>query len=380
MRIIRVSRVKTFLQWGILLMCLKTSFSMSAIVPYSDLADNILTALATICLVAAIVQKGYSINTLLTYLVLSLLSLFSVIQTGNYGFLVTIIVCLAAREKELDKILRFIYQFELAFLVVHTIAAAFLDLVGVHALEMNIYGVIRYSFGFAHPNTFSIYLFNVLLLWSWLNYEKISGRHIVIIFLIAVVAAIFTKTRTSFLTSILFCLLVLVSKSKYSIKKGLNGIAKFIFPLCAASTLAAVHLYLANNALILLLNALLSSRIKLGAYALSHFGYSVLGQDISRYEVVWDTEWRLNGFTFDNLYTFLAFNQGIVWILLLSLAFYLLAKKNNLKTSVFIIIWTLYGITEVHGLNGFRCFPIFLIVSLLEHGKSKRGQRIRPMG
>lgn len=159
----------------------------------------------------------------------------------------------------------------------------------------------------------------------------------------------------------------------------LKPTAEFIVPICSGLTLLCVNLLLSGNLIAEAVNALLSDRIKLGAYGVSHYGYSFLGQKVAKTNIVWEAEWGFNGFTFDNIYTYLAVNQGIIWILLLSVLFYYLAKKEDLKTSIFIIIWALYGITEVHGLNGFISFPILLVVSLFEHRvfeiKWRRGKR-----
>ncbi|QHQ59959.1 hypothetical protein Ana3638_03485 [Anaerocolumna sedimenticola] len=378
MGVLRVPKVQIALQWGILIMCLKTSFLQSAIIPYKDVFDIIFTVMSVVCFVISIVQERFSIKTLLLYGIVTLVSLFSVLKTGNYGFLITIIVCLAIRGQYLDKIFTLIFKLQFFFFVVHTCIAVLLFILGNLSLVLLINGVDRYCFGFRHPNSFSIYLFNLLILWTWLNYEKIKIKHIFGIFFVALVAMYFTKTRTSFIITIFFCMLLLVSKTKYSFKNLMNIIAKFIVPICAGVTLFFVKLILSGNIFAMSINTLLTGRIKLGAYGVSHFGYSLFGQDITKYNVVWDSEWGLNGFTFDNLYTYLAVNQGLVWIGMLSGLFYLLAKKGDLKISVFIIIWALYGITEVHGLNGFNCFPIFLVALLFRSGKPvfKRGEQV----
>lgn len=366
MVVFKTQKKQNILQIGIFVMCLKTAFRQSAIIPYTSEMDNVLTIVAVVCLCEAILHKKYTIKMLTLYCAITLISLFSVVQTKNYGFLITIIVCLAIRGVNIDKILASIFKYQIFFLVLHTSMAIVLSGFRDVKMTMVISGVKRYCFGFTHPNFFSIYLFNLLILWTWLNYEKLRFKHIINIMLIAVVSLYFTKTRTSFITTIIFCVLILISKSKYLYKKMLIVIAKYIIPICAISTIGCVKLYMLGNKIVVFINELLSNRIKLGAYGYLKFGYSFWGQDIKTYDIVWDSQWRLNSFTFDNLYIFLSINQGIIWIVILSAMFYLLARKQNLKISVFIIIWAIYGIAEVHGLNGFICFPIFLITLLLE--------------
>lgn len=150
MKTLRIPKVQTILHWGILIMCFKAAFSLSAIIPYTESVDTFLVVLSTCCFGAAILQEQYSVKTLIVYSVIGILSLFSVYQTGNYGFMITIIVCLAMRGKELDNILRFIFRYQLYFFIIHTIIALMLALIGKVSIVMNIDGVERYSFGFGH--------------------------------------------------------------------------------------------------------------------------------------------------------------------------------------------------------------------------------------
>lgn len=367
----KIPRIRTAFEWGVLFMLLKAALSQSVIIIYSDWMDNVLVFASLSCLVISILQDRYPIRTLIFYCITTLVSLYSVVQTGNYGFLITFIICLALRGKELNKFFYFIFKFQLYFLVFHTVLAVFVDAFGGEPLMIYSRGATRCRFGFTHPNFFSVYLFNLLILWTWLNYDKVYHRHLLAILGITSVATFFTDTRTSFLLTCLFCALIMASKSKYTIiKNALNSVAKIIIPVSAILTLLCVHLYLEKNAVAFVIDALLSSRIKLGAYGLSQFGYTLLGQDIRKHVVVWDEMWRLNGFTFDNLYTYLAINQGFLWIVVLSVLFYLLSKKKNPKFDVFVIVWSLYGITEIHGINGFYCFPIFLLALLFDNNKT----------
>lgn len=367
---LKIPKVQTVFQFGILILCLKTAFSQSQIMPYTDAEDNFFTAVSVMCMVVSILLEGYSIKTLFLYAGITMVSLFSVLQTGNYGFLITVIVCLAIRGKSMDKVLNFVYKYQLCFFVIHTCAALLLSALGKLSLVMTIAGKERYCFGFKHPNLVSLYLFNLLILWAWLNYDKIKRKHICGIFVIAVIVLLFTRTRTSFLTVCVFCALLWISPNKHPIKEILNWVMGAIVPLCAGATLWCVNRFMAGDKLALLVDKLLSTRIKLGAYGVSHFGYSMFGQNISNYHVQWEPAWGLTDFTFDNMYTYLAVNQGFVWIVILSVLFYLLAKRKDPKVNVFAIVWALYGMTEVHGLNGFCCFPIFLIALLFEDRKS----------
>lgn len=369
MVVLKIKKNYTILQIGILIMCFKTAFRHSAIIPYTDFVDNILTLIAVLCLCTAILRKRYTVKILCLYGCITLLSLLSVMQTKNYGFLITIIVCLAMREENLNEFLASVFKYESFFLIVHTGLAILLALFGSTSLYMNISGSRRYCFGFKHPNFFSVYFFNLLILWTWINYDRVKLKQILMMFAVASVMMVLTRTRTSFITTTVFCILLMIAKSNSPYKKYLTPIAEFIVPLSAVFTLVCAKLYLMGNSIVALLDLLLSKRIMLNAYSISTYGFSFFGQKIDTYNVDWNSGWHLTQFTFDNLYAFLAVHQGFVWIVILSVLFYLLAKKKNLKINIFIISWALYGITETQGVNGFVCFPIFLIVLLFSQNK-----------
>ena len=44
-----------------------------------------------------------------------------------------------------------------------------------------LYGVVRYDMGFGHPNRVSILLFNLLIMWIWLNFDRLQKLKIIII-------------------------------------------------------------------------------------------------------------------------------------------------------------------------------------------------------
>ena len=84
-------------------------------------------------------------------------------------------------------------------------------------------------------------------------------------------------------------------------------------------------------------------------------------------KIAWTPEWQLNYFTLDCTYTSLWVNIGWMWIIILMVCFLMLAKRKEIKISLFIIMWALYAISEVHGLDAYLCFPILMVVLLLNN-------------
>lgn len=234
------------------------------------------------------------------------------------------------------------------------------------SLTIEISGVNRYHFGMGHPNRFSMYLFNLMLLWVYLNFRRLNNKNIFGFLLIGMISFVLTRTRTNLIEIIIIAGLLLMwinIQTKTRLKSFLKKVAMYIVPVSAILTMLCVYWYSSGNYIVKAIDLLLSSRIRLGAYAFNKYGLTLLGQPIS-YDVAYDDSWRLNTFTFDNTFTFLCISQGVIWLAIISILFYKLAKNETTRIHFTIIAWTLYGITEVHGLNAYMFFPVILVTLL----------------
>lgn len=348
------------------IMVMKVIASLSSYVPYNDTVDTILSLVSTILYVYCILIDNYSMKTLLIYGVIGLLGLYSVIKTGNFGFLISILVCFAVRKRDLNHFISIVYDYELLFIVLHTLCAFILYGFGNITLQVFEKGMNRITFGFSNPNTFSVLVFNLILMWLWLNYKRLNRNHLVCIFITAGITVLFTKTRTMLIDCIVLLLLLSFSRKDRSIDV-YKWMASICIPVLSISTWLFVIMYLKGSPIAYAIDSMLNARIKLGAYAYEHVGITALGQYMLDFRAVWDEVWRLNHFTFDNIYTYLTCNQGLIWLLIISVIFTKLSKAKNNLVNILIIVWALYGMTEVHGLNGFLCMPIFLCTYVFDN-------------
>lgn len=359
-------KIKNILYFGLFLMLVKVSFSLSSVFQYSDSLDKVLSlASAGILAIYILIQK-YSGKMLFIYGIISLVALYSSLKVNNFELLITVLTCLAIRKENFNHVLKFIYKYEILFLCINTFYAFLKNILFGEPLKVFINGVSRFHFGMGHPNRISIYIFNIIIIWVFLNFHRLKIKHIFSLALLGVLIYFFTKTKTNLVEIILLAFLLLLAIQKNRIFKIIiKYISMYIIPIITILTTFIVASYTKGYSFILKLDQFLTSRIRLGAYAYENFGFTFLGQKIS-YEIDWDLNWKLNSFTFDNTYTYFLMNQGIIWIVVLSILFFILAKKSNTKVHLMIIVWALYGITEVHGINAFLCFPILLIGLLLQ--------------
>lgn len=361
--IIKMPKINTLLNLGLFVFTIKTGLDLSGIIPLNEYVDSILIVVGLTAFIAAILQQGYTAKVLLKYAVITALSLCSTLLSGQSVIIVSVITILAVRKTDITQVIKNIRLWSSSFLVLHSLYFIALLLLGKAEL-FSVDGMnrIRASFGFVHANTFSVYLFNIILAWVWENYDRLKTRHLITIAFIGIIAFLFTDSKTSFICTLcLLGLLYIVKKIRPTI---LQTVAGLIVPFFAGFFLLSYSLWLKGNPIVFVIDNVLTGRIKLGAYALSRYGLTALGQQMDFGSLTWTSQWKLNHFTLDCTYTSLLTNIGWMWLLILSICFYMLAKRKNFKINTFIIMWALYAISEVHGLDVYLCFPSLLVTLL----------------
>lgn len=361
-------KISNFLYLGIFILILKTYGAASSIIPfYNELLDTCLSLFGCLCLVLhCILKRYYDIKIFFIYIVVGCLALYSVVVVDNYNILITVVTCFAIRGEKTSDVIEFVFKWEVILFLLHlTYALLRIPLTGENYLQI-ISGVSRYDMGFGHPNRFSILVFNLLIMWIWLNFSTIKFKNIIVIFLISIVNYMITRTRTNevaitMLLVILFCWKI----NSKTMSSWLKNVAMLIVPILELCSVGVVILYShGTNAVLDMLDIILSGRIRLGAYAYEHYGITFLGQQILSSKVTYDSVYRLNYFTFDNIYTDITMQQGLIWVIILAVLFFLIAIKRNDANNFAIIAWGVYGITEVHGLNVYMLFVVLLVNEL----------------
>lgn len=356
---------------------LKTFLSISKIIDYNENIDLVLVIVGTVFFTIHLLQQKYTIKILMISIALLLYTLYNVFVTGNSAILVTVVVCIALLSLNMEKYVQYIFTFELGFMALHTVLACVLSFFGTITITQNIGGISRYDFGTQHPNTFAAIVFNLLIMWLWLNFRKCKNAQIIILLLFTAVIYYFCKTRTSCLDMIVILILVFFRNYGAKFDKIIEKIAKYITPVLSAVMAVFVILYSSGNTVVYAMNILLNARIKLGAYAYQHAGITFFGQNLSDLytNTVWDEVWQLDAFTFDSVYTYMMINQGIIWLIVIIVLFWKLAKKKDTRTNICIIAWALYGLTEVQGINGYTCFSIFLVTELYRSREKRNSDK-----
>ena len=295
------------------------------------------------------------------------------INIGSTGLLVTVITCLAIRDENVERILRFIFKYEFWLISLHCVIGAISTILGSKYYVMYS-GYRRYSLGFGHANVLSAFVFNLIIMYLWLKFENLRTKDFVLIVLIECLLYRIAKTRTSLYLLAFVLVIVFIYKNRTS-SRLINILAKCAVPVLSIFTFVMTFLYEKGNLLSHAVDQLLTHRIGLASYAYNRLGLTIFGRDMRNFTTTWDEYYGFSGgFTFDNIYSYLLINVGIVILALLIVVFYKVAKQGSLKNNIFILVWALYSMTEVHGLSCYMCFPILFAALVIPGSYRAREQ------
>ena len=356
------------MELGTVLMACKVMLSYSRVIPYSNTFDTLLIVISLICFITRILLQKYSDKTLIAYALITILALYSCSKANNNSLLITIITLFALRDYNIEKFLKTIYRVESFLCLLHVVySLSYSILVSWDRYLLILDNRYRFSFGFLHANTFSALLFCNLMLYIWLNYSSNLKKVLLKTTIIEVAAYLFTNSRTALTAYVILVFFLVTSKSKLG-QHIIREFCKIGIPIISISFMALIKGYIQGNPISYLVNTILTSRVKLGAYAYKDYGVTFAGQYIEYFrDISWDQVWQLSSFTFDNVYSFLAISLGIVWIIILTYTYYQCAKDFDIKSLMFMGVWIIYGLTETTILNGYFCFPIFLTVGVFKN-------------
>lgn len=366
-RRLTLPKPKTYTQYGIIILIIKVFLSYTTFGKMIPYLDTVLSLVAVVYLGLSILSKGYTIRTLFIYATIALLGLYSSYCVRNVMIFVTILTILAICGEK--KTILFLYKYEVFFFVLLGVISIIMGNAKTYEGE----GICLYfSFGYSHPNVTAAMLFNIMIMWIWLSYDNMRYSTYFKLLAFSTVVYFVTGARTILIVGVLTIFIVMLSKSERKwIQTGLAIIAGWIVPVLSFLFMYTTVNYQSGNAMIRVVDTFMTGRIKLGAYAYEHYGFTLLGQVVEKgTKFGYDALWNMSRFTtFDNLYTKLMINNGIIWLVIIAVSFWRLAKLKNNILSCMIIVWAVYAITEGHGLNGYLCFPIFFIALIIDKNR-----------
>lgn len=308
-------------------------------------------------------------------LVMGLLGL-NYVRAKEWTILLSGITIIMVRELEIDKILRYIMYTLLSVIVIHMLCSVIqfnqvVDVITIHSERG-----IRVGLGIGHPNYLGLLILQVISIYMWLHWDEICTKKLILIIGASIITYVLTYSKT-FLITIMMLMLMYYIKEKKNVKKYSRIVAMWIFPLAALGMyiLCRAFEYRETIGVMNYINMALTGRVNLGAFAISEYGVSLLGNDfngIVGYDMV-SNKWLWALFTFDSLYTQLMVNYGVLLLVVIAVLLYKLAYLNSdYKIHCIIIIFSLYSLTEMHGINVFSFFPLLLLSQIYKVNTDSR--------
>lgn len=347
----------------------KVTASSSMLIPWNATIDNLCIAFALCVTFAKLCRLTLPLRHLLVLGIMALVSLYTCVSMGQYDLLVTVIAVCLLIDVDLEGYISLMLKIQAYLILAHIAAAGFLTLIR----DGNAYWIwtdhrLRFNAGFVHPNVLSCYILSCMLMFAWKQFRRITANQFGWMVLITVLTFAMTRSRTGLLLNLFLLLLLFLTQNEHAlVVKLLNPILLVLFPGLTALFFWAQKHFVSGSSIALLLDDLMTGRIKYAAYAYLRSGTSLLPRylDYAYYGVVsWSPEWNLNTFTFDNLYSYMFIQMGIIWIGITTMLIIFVCRRFDFRNKIFVLMWILYAIVEVHGLNCFKFFPLLLLSTL----------------
>ena len=363
---------KYILYFALAIYSLEQVLFFSDVFPFGVGTEKVLKLLYVLAIAVVFLLQDYSPKMYLAYGLLGAACVLTRLGSGLMFWVYSVITILALRQEDISGVFRFLRWCLTISLLILALAFAVKYFQGQRQfIEIDNVGRRRVRLAFVHANTLSIYILNLMLLWIWEKYDSIGPRAIAGLLLTSVAVYLLTDCRTAFLCEMLLCLMIVLAKYGGKAAGLLHFGARWAAPAAAVFMLACSVLWLTPNRGPFLekVNRLLSTRVYLSAYAVKHFGFTLFGQSMPLDPVTVSPDWPTPFIALDCVYSFFCCCIGAIWLILICISFYKLAKLRNPRISIFLILWALYSVSE--SLTLYVCFfsPL-LLVSILFRSSS----------
>ena len=349
---------------------IKVTASSSVLIPWGAFVDNLCVAFAICVTFAKFVRLTLPVGRLTVLGLVSVFALYTCVTMGQYDLLVTLLAIILLIDEDLEEYISLMLKIQAWLLVAHLAGSTLLSLLGDSRRFWFIANDrLRFKGGYDHSNVLSCFIQSCLLMFAWLRFRRITPNQFGWMTVVTVLTFIMSRSRAGLLLNIFTLLiLILAQNDNKLVKKLLDFAFPLLFPAQVAFIFLAQKYYTSGNGAAHLLDTLLTGRIKYAAYGYLRSGMTLLPRYLDYADsgvISWTPEWNLNTFTFDCLYSFLLMQMGILWIVVISALFIWMRKKLDFRNKVFLLIWMLFSVVEIHGLNCFKFFPLLLISTLL---------------
>lgn len=298
--------------------------------------------------------KRYNLSDFLKYAVVLALIFLIEISNSDRSLLIYVLFVILAQYMDIDKLLRYDIFLKLCILAV-IFGMCAVGITSNYSAVIN--GTYKQAWGFSHPNVFTCYILIILLEWLCVRYKKMRWYEWLFVAAIALATMQIGGGRTSVYTfAVIFILFILATRTpKLFFTKPIKIAFTVITPLMAAMSFWAASLYNQGNATAIALNSVLSGRLRFAAQFINTYGLRLFGQEI---DYVSSRTSHTTGATaeiLDNAYIRCALDWGILFFVIIIIAYILLMRKllktRRVELALLCLFFVLLGFGETYMLR-----------------------------
>jgi hypothetical protein len=350
---------------GIFFITIRFVCSCSTLLIIPDEVHTLLNVVIISLFIGKLLFQTYSLGRLLSISIFGVICIYSSSVSNEFFLLMSCLAIISGQNVNFNTVIRIMCSTKI-ILISFQILVYGLDHIFNSSLVMEKVFYrgqeIRYTLYFVHPNTVGLFTLWIIMELFFLHYDSLNLRIILIVSGIVFIVYYFCKSRTLITCYAFAILMIMLSKFNSPFTdKLLAQLSKYIYAICSVVSILFAIIYnsLLNSPFGFLfssLNKLLSERLFAGSLAYQTFGLTLLGRSINFDKLQ---------FVVDNAYVKIAVETGIIYLVIFSVAFYLVSKSLNKKYQIFIIVYVIYGISESIIINAFLCFPLLLLSLVL---------------
>lgn len=299
---------------------------------------------------------------ILIFVILIILSFVTKFVSGTSTILNLVLLIIAFKGIDLDKLIKFDIKIKILFLLIVSILY-FLGYTNVNLHYRN--GIVRHSMGLSNPNSFSSFIMSLVFEYTYLNRKKIRIKNLIFILLSILIIDYFSSSRTQIFCILLFFVLILVNKIGIIGKKHKISmfIIKNLFLILTIFSFTIVNLYKNGNETIKYINTKTSGRISSTSNLIDQYQINLIGNKV---ELVTSLEAKMSNkkqIALDNQYVYFILSYGLISYIIMYLCIrktvsYAIYEENTFLLYI-IIVLLIGGIMEKFCFE--ICFNIFLL-------------------
>lgn len=352
--------------FAIILIIIKSMFHYSTIITLPETLEGIIEIFAYSIWGLTLLTSNYSKKNIFFLFCIGSICFYSCYICKSFTIFSSFMffcLCMSKNSNE-KKIIELIYKTMFFVLTFHFIIFLIQYLNGDVLKIVDQTGRMRLSLGFSNPNIVSYYT-----LWCFLGYiynQKNLNHKIIIPFFLICIVYLFTKSNTLIFMSIVSLILININATP----KFWRNISKYMILSITIIWIVFVNMYSSGNNMAIKLNEILNSRLYYSYEAQKNYGYSIVGHRVnSNIELVREKSYMSTSIILDVTYANLIYKYGIVYILILILISNIIAESHDDLRKKYLIIWSIFAISETVSLNFIICFPPALAAFLLKERK-----------